>query len=183
MQQARNPYRSPLHRNAVKSKGNGYKNNTHKDPQSSASQKRRIYPAPPPPPAPDTPASLLKYNVTDIIWGIGNQSADNNSYEKNVSFIMPENPLGKTYKYKTELIKIINNDVIIIKSTVVDWTPSESTTILNDGLEFSTEYTFKVYLVNSDNTEVLTEGVAPSESFTTPSQISYTRTNINYWFE
>ena len=120
---------------------------------------------------------LSTYNVTNLLWGSGNQSLDDATYEKNISFVMPTKSEGKTYKYRTELI---SNDVVI-KTTVVDWTSNATTTILNDGLVFSTAYTFKVSLVDSGNTQVLTPGDT-SDSFTTPAQtyVSYNVTNFTW---
>jgi hypothetical protein len=86
-------------------------------------------------------------------------------YEKNVSFTMAVKPSNATYKYRYELI---SNDVVI-KTSVIDWVSNQTTTILNDNLNFATLYTFKVSLVNSDNTQVMTPGVT-SGSFTTPTQ-------------
>jgi hypothetical protein len=86
-------------------------------------------------------------------------------YEKNVSFTMAVKPSNATYKYRYELI---SNDVVI-KTSVIDWVSNQTTTILNDNLNFATLYTFKVSLVNSGNTQVMTPGVT-SGSFTTPTQ-------------
>ena len=86
-------------------------------------------------------------------------------YEKMVSFTMAVKPSNATYKYRYELI---SNDVVI-KTSVIDWVSNQTTTILNDNLNFATLYTFKVSLVNSGNTQVMTPGVT-SGSFTTPTQ-------------
>ena len=86
-------------------------------------------------------------------------------YEKNVSFTMAVKPSNATYKYRYELIS--NN--VVIKTSAIDWVSNQTTTISNDNLNFSTLYTYKVSLVDSDNTQVLTPGVI-SGSFTTPAQ-------------
>jgi hypothetical protein len=87
------------------------------------------------------------------------------TYKQNISFTMPLKPSNVTYKYRYELI---SNDVVI-KTSVIDWVSNQTTTILNDNLNFSTLYTYKVSLVDSDNTQVLTTGVT-SGSFTTLAQ-------------
>jgi hypothetical protein len=90
------------------------------------------------------------------------------NYKQNVSFTMPVKPsnaIFNNYKYRYELI----SDNIVIMTRVIDWVSNQTTTISNDNLKFSTQYTFKVSLVNSNNTQVMTPGVI-SGSFTTPAQ-------------